>query len=468
MPRDSATPPPADAGGSEDVLVGLRTPAELIAAVRDARARVAAAEADLLVLAVEWAHAHPAQRGDASWRVAARSHVGSDGVVRDGACESTDLEEVEWHAIPAVAWDAPAAFAAANGLSTAAGKALLRDALVLRHRLSRVYAGATSGRVPLWRARRIAQAALGAPDDVAATLDETLAPIAGTVGAVRLAHELGAAMARLHPEEVELAQLEALEHRHATLDERSLGHTGIADMHLRGDWADLRDFDTALSRVAAALKAQGSSESLDTRRSAAVGVLADPARALALLTGQPAPAPTRQVVAHVHLSAEALEGRDLLATDHTGRTHLEQLVRSWCGRTDTHLVVRPVIDLSDQCRSAHARDRTGAEGPPDPYRPSPLTRERVGLRTPHCVFPHCARAAIDCDLDHVIAHAASGTTCECNLAPLCRQHHQLKTHAGWDYEALTPGTYLWREPHGQRFLTNAHGTADLTDLLART
>ncbi len=95
--------------------------------------------------------------------------------------------------------------------------------------------------------------------------------------------------------------------------------------------------------------------------------------------------------------------------------------------------------------------------------PSFTTAETVRLRNPVCVFPHCTKRSRSCDLDHLDPHAKSGITCECNLAPLCRHHHQLKTHAGWRYQQLTPGTFLWHEPHGQTHLTTPTGTTDLTD-----
>jgi hypothetical protein len=71
-------------------------------------------------------------------------------------------------------------------------------------------------------------------------------------------------------------------------------------------------------------------------------------------------------------------------------------------------------------------------------------------------------------------HPERGPTCPCNLAPLCRHHpsrlaalapqceHRLKTHAGWRYTVLAPGTYLWSDPHGQQFLRTPDGTRDVT------
>ncbi|SFJ45680.1 hypothetical protein SAMN05216561_13228, partial [Nocardioides psychrotolerans] len=165
------------------------------------------------------------------------------------------------------------------------------------------------------------------------------------------------------------------------------------------------------------------------------------------------------IVAYVHLDHDVIEGRGLLAHDEAGHTLLADRVREWLARGDRHVTIRPVINLNDHCNGS---DSAGHDGS-DPYVPSFLTAEKVRLRNPTCVFPHCTKKSRSCDLDHLIAHARTGVTCECNLAPLCRHHHQLKTHAGWRYQQLTPGTFLWREPHGQTMLVTPTGTRDLTD-----
>ncbi|MDP2774811.1 MAG: HNH endonuclease signature motif containing protein [Nocardioides sp.] len=429
-----------DAGGFEGA-----TPDELITRVRQSRAAADAAEVDLLRLALAWAHAHLAAPDDESWHAPAAS--GCD----DGSPTDTDdVETLEWFGIPEVAWDAPAAFAAANHMSTTAGKAFLRDALILAHRLPRIYARLVAGQVPVWRARRIAHAVIGKPADVAAYVDTELAKIAHQVGVTTLDRTLDEAMTYLYPEQREAEQLEALDQRYARLDERSLNHTGIGEMTLRADWADLKDFDRALSLVAAALKRDGCTESLDVRRAMAVGILADPARALALINNTDTPAPTKGVVAYVHLSEDAVRGLDPLARDEHGRTWLEQTIRDWCGRNDRFVSVRPVIDLNQP------HPGTSSYAPPDSL------RERIILRNPTCVFPHCARPSRDCDLDHLVPWAEGGQTTEDNLAPVCRHHHRLKTHTAWRYQCLVPGVYLWHDPHGQRFLTTPTGTTDLT------
>jgi hypothetical protein len=45
---------------------------------------------------------------------------------------------------------------------------------------------------------------------------------------------------------------------------------------------------------------------------------------------------------------------------------------------------------------------------------------------------------------------------------LCRRHHRLKTHGGWTYTTLEPGTYLWRSPHGYQYLRDHTGTLDVS------
>jgi hypothetical protein len=122
-------------------------------------------------------------------------------------------------------------------------------------------------------------------------------------------------------------------------------------------------------------------------------------------------------------------------------------------------VVKPVIDLA-ACTWSDS-DRVG-----------PAIAEQVALRDRTCVFPWCTRPARGCrpddpvapacDDDHVVPRARGGPTCSCNVAPLCRRHHRLKTHAPWTYLVVDPGTYLWTSPHGYQFLRDHTGTVDVS------
>ncbi len=436
------------ASTASDIVTRATTAARVLSRVQANRTIADTAETEILQLAVEWAHAHPALPGDESWQV----NLGSaTNFLEDPG--HADEEALENYGIPEVHWAAPASFASANGMSTASGKFLIRDALILCHRLPSIYARVVAGQVQVWRARRIAQAVLGAPADVVDHIDATLARIAHKVGLVTLTRVLDEAMLALHAEEVEIAQVEAMSHRHVTVDDRSAGlNHGISDLSGRGDWKDLHDFDQALSALAHKLgdTPEGEHETFDTRRSMALGVLADPARALAVLNDQEAPAPGKETTLYLHLTDDAVAGRDPVGRNETnGQPTLEQQIRTWCGRTDAHLTVKPVIDLNTE-------ETVEAYDVPD------RIRERVILRHRTCVFPWCTRPARRCDLDHRTPHARGGPTADANLAPLCRHHHRLKTHAGWRYTQVAPDRYLWSDPHQQHFLRDRDGTSTFT------
>jgi hypothetical protein len=233
---------------------------------------------------------------------------------------------------------------------------LIRDGLILRHRLPRLWAMVQDGAIEAFRARRVADLVAGHPDDVCAHVDEQVAPIAATAGVVTLDRLLDEALLTLHADQVELDRLEALDARHVTVDESSINHTGVADLSARADWADLSAFDDAVAAVAARLAEQDEAdglppESLDIRRARALGILADPASAQALLEGKSTPARSRRTDLLLHLSTDALQNRSFFGRD--GRldmTLLADAVRDWCGRSDTDLHVHPVIDLNEHER----------------------------------------------------------------------------------------------------------------------
>ncbi len=191
------------------------TPTALLARTRAVHAIRTAADADLIQLAAAWADAHP-DPDDQPPAPAPRTPaprtpapLGPDWVAdhTEGlSAEAADHDPL----IPAMDWAAGAAFAAAIGMSTQAGEGLIRDALTLRHRLPKVWARVVALEVPVWRARRIAQAVHTRPADVSASLDDHVAAVAERVGVVTLDRLVDEAMLRLHAEERELAQLRSL------------------------------------------------------------------------------------------------------------------------------------------------------------------------------------------------------------------------------------------------------------------
>jgi hypothetical protein len=92
----------------------------------------------------------------------------------------------------------------------------------------------------------------------------------------------------------------------------------------------------------------------------------------------------------------------------------------------------------------HARQVTG-------YRIPDSLHHIVKTRQRTCSFPGCQRVARRCDDDHTVPHDQGGRSCECNLAPLCRRHHQAKQSQSWRLDQPAPGILVWQLPHGRRY-----------------
>ena len=163
---------------------------------------------------------------------------------------------------------------------------------------------------------------------------------------------------------------------------------------------------------------------------------------------------------HVHLSDQAIAapGEKLhLARVANTRSFVDaDQVRTWCGVPGTTVTVQPVIDLTEKIHV-------------DQYQVPDRLADQAAERDLTCVFPWCTRPARrlrpdqhGCDCDHATPHAQGGATCTCQLVPLCRRHHRLKTHGGWTYTILEPGTYLWSSPHRYQYLRDHTGTLDVS------
>ena len=94
----------------------------------------------------------------------------------------------------------------------------------------------------------------------------------------------------------------------------------------------------------------------------------------------------------------------------------------------------------------HARETSA-------YQPSPALRHLLQTRDRTCSYPGCRRPATRCDDDHTTPYDQGGRTCECNLAALCRRHHQAKQAPGWHLEQPRPGTLTWTLPSSRTYTT---------------
>jgi hypothetical protein len=147
------------------------------------------------------------------------------------------------------------------------------------------------------------------------------------------------------------------------------------------------------------------------------------------------------------------------------------LARAIAAEAATHTVIAlpdasPVMTAASGQAVAAAQRLSAYHGPGDharcpnrgrPYALRQSLIDRVIFVHRTCRFPDCTRPAHRCDMDHVRPYGQGGSSCLCNVMPLCRLHHRLKTHGGWQARFTTPdeihpcGTVEWVSPHGRRY-----------------
>ncbi|MDO9455368.1 HNH endonuclease signature motif containing protein, partial [Nocardioides sp.] len=313
------------------------------------------------------------------------------------------------------------------GMSTDGGLAYLGKALELRHRLPHLYARVVRLEVQVWKAFRVAEQTIALPPDGAIAVDQALAPFLHTCSFAQIDRAVDAARDEHDPLEAERRRQAAAEGRHADVYLDGVSTAGTVEVSATLDLADAVDLEAALKNGAQALADLGSTETLDVRRSQALGEMGRHQLALDLdCVGS-----GRGVTLYVHLDADNPDVPGSVAN--TWSPVLLEQVRQWCEQAGTTVTVKPVIDLNTNPST-------------EAYRPTEAIREQVRLRDGTGVFPGCHRRHVD--LDHIIPFDAGGPTSVENLAMLCRRHHRANTHGHWSYRVLEPGLYEWTSPTG--------------------
>ncbi len=425
------------------------SPGAVLVAAQAARRAEEAAAAALLAAAVEWAAMHePTGGGNAAYWWEAGQPIPLAG---EGA--------------PEIAEYAVAEFAAAVGLTTDAGRRLVGQALELSWRLPTLWEQVQEGRLPSWRARRVADATISLSRPAARFVDRQVAAVAGRVSVPQLDRLVQEAKIRFEaverPDPTDACP-SVPDPRHVRVHTDEVSFDGTVPVTGELDLADALHLDRALAAAAEQLKVAGSGDTLDVRRAMALGELAR--RDLTLTfdgttlkeARSAVSGPHRPVTLYLHLSEQALAGGSPLGRCENTRSPVSvDAIRTWCGHPDAIVTVKPVVDLT-----AHVRV--------DQYELPDRLRETIDQRDGHCVFPWCTRPARRCDHDHAIAYDAGGPSCSCNVAPLCRHHHRLKTHTPWRYKIPEPGVHVWTSPHGYDFLVDSTGSRDVTPAQAAT
>ena len=401
---------------------------------RAARHTELAAAAELLVAAAEWADLHPVPRGEqaAGW---GEVDLHGEGLV-----------PLAGQGTPQVAEFAPAELAGHLGISHDAGRQLIGDALELRHRLPRLFELVLAGTVPAWRARQAAALTTRLTPEMVTWVDKMLACDPQHLTVVRVRRVIEETILHYDPDRAVADEQAALAARHVTLDH----DTGPAttEVHMRLDTLDALHLDDTLADLATGLRRLGDSDPLEVRRAKAVGVLADPQRALDLLTTGELTERTGTGRVELYLHLDATDLADPADPARSGGeierlgAATRDLLADWLGRPDlAGITVRPVLDL----HTPAAVDR---------HDPPAWMRHAALLADARCVFPGCTRDSRGCDLDHITAYVPladggpPGQTRLANLAPLCRTHHRLKTHGAWSYQRLADNRYRWTTPTG--------------------
>ena len=235
-----------------------------------------------------------------------------------------------------------------------AGKRLVGQVLEVRYRLPRIWRRVVKGELAWWRAGRIAQHTMHLPKAGAALVDGRLAATAHKVGVAHTEKLCQEALDHYDPIQADERRIAAAENRKVDVHLADAGRDGTVDIVASTDTADAIDLDTALAQAAAQLAADGSTDTLDVRRSQAIGVIARHY----LGTGLGPTVKPRQVTINVHL-----RDQDTGRCDTTRAPISVEQVKGWCTHPDTQVIIRPIKDLN-------AHIRVDAIRGPRPTRPA--------------------------------------------------------------------------------------------------
>jgi hypothetical protein len=405
------------------------------------------------------------------------------------------------------------------GTTVGSARALMADALDLRHRLPELWQLILAGRVPSWRARKVAQATRHLSRDAAMQVDAAVAPSIVGLPWGRFETLLTAKIIEADPQAAE-ERAKIWEAERFVRAGRT-GQSGLKLLIAKANAGDVIWFMATLNRIAEILRLQGDLESPDVRRSKAIGILAQPARALQLLwefrneqhpnaePQQPdepidnAPNPPfepftaspgaelvetaadcvseaeppeepldpaliirpsgvdqrkvrPQVMLHIHFSHEALLAADLPKIG-VGVGRLEGVGPVTLGQIRRFLG-ETACDVTVQ-PTIDPEDTPPVDGYEIPRR----IREAMFIRMPASCFPYAA-GNHRMDLDHTIPYlppargGPPGQTGVHNLGPLSRVEHRIKTHSRWQVRQPEPGIWIWRSPHYAYYMVTNAGT----------
>lgn len=312
----------------------------------------------------------------------------------------------------------------------------MQFALELHRRLPRLFDMLASGTIDVRRAKVIERATMHLSDATAQTVVDTIAEVASELTSGELRARLKALCIEADPDEAKDRYEAAVTERRVVIEATDAGTANIHAYDLPAD--DAASIGNRLHTIARSMHgSDGESRTMDQLRT---DVFVD------YLNGITRDAATSRSDVDVTLSMRTLTGLadhpgDLagfgpviadvarkIANDSNG--DLRVIIRDEVTGEPTHIITPTRQPTAGQRRRIEARDRT-------------------------CVFPGCRMPSRGCDIDHTVAVANGGETCDCNLAPLCRHDHCIKHQHGWTYQRLPDGTLQWTTRLGHTYTTGS-------------
>ena len=234
-----------------------------LAGLISANAELVERETRVLLLAAAWADVHDLDPTGAEYRPLVERACAWGGAGTPAVSEYCAVE-----------------LGALQGTGEIAARMLIADALDLRHRLPRLWRQVQAGQVRAWQARKTAEATRALSWAAAQEVDEAVSGYLGQLPWPRFQRVLHAAILAADPEQ-------AAERDRRRREERDVfafdSEDGLKTLVARATSGDVVWFMAMVNRLAEILQAEGDPDPVGVRRSRAIGLLAQPARALQLL-----------------------------------------------------------------------------------------------------------------------------------------------------------------------------------------
>lgn len=359
----------------------------------------------------------------------------------------------------------PLEVAATKGISVTAATWLIRDVINLEARHPTLWRATLAGNIEPYKAFKLARLAAGyeLTHEQALEVDEQLAGKVGRLGWPRLLRLARGLIGKVAADKIEAAAKKA---RDARFVRSAPGDEPIVtELWARLDTPDAQQLESTIQALAKKLHDHGDTDELDIRRAKALGILATPGRAQALLTGDDDQRYLPRTKVYLHLTPDMLVGqRNDSQSEPTSSDHAA--TAGPIARSETLGPITPAMlaDLFGTTRITitpvlHADSDQAV----DNYEIPDRIRETITLRDGCEVFPYSSRTARGIDLDHTQPYVpgAAGQTAPDNLGPLTRRVHRAKTARRWQLKQPRAGTFWWKTPTGAEYRVSPTGTDDL-------